>query len=93
MTNKEAIETLNNWDMACPICEKRKSEESGVCIDCRFSKAIDLAIKALEQEPKTDILEQIIAEINTSNRGTCDYYIVDRIEEIINEYQRGGAEE
>lgn len=43
-------------------------------------------------EPKTDILEQIIAEINTSNRGTCDYYIVDRIEEIINEYQKGGAE-
>lgn len=56
-------------------------------------KAVDLAIKALEQEPKTDILEQIIAEINTSNRGTCDYYIVDRIEEIINEYQKGGEEE
>ena len=44
------------------------------------------------ERPKTDILEQIIAEINSSNRGTCDYYIVDRIEEIINEYQKGGAE-
>ena len=41
-----------------------------------------------EERPKTDILEQIIAEINSSNRGTCDYYIVDRIEEIINEYQK-----
>ncbi len=48
MTNKEAIEALNNWDMACPICEKRKSEEKGVCADCRFNKALDLAIKALE---------------------------------------------
>ena len=51
MTNEEAIEVLNNWDMACPICEKRKSEEKGVCSDCRFNKALNLAIKALEERP------------------------------------------
>lgn len=26
-------------------------------------------------------------EINSPNRGTCDYFIVDRIEEIINKYK------
>ncbi len=42
---------------------------------------------SVKQEPKTDILDKIMAEINTSNRGTCDYYIVDRIEEIIKDYK------
>ena len=41
-------------------------------------------LEELEQET---ILDKIIAEINTPNRGTCDYFIVDRIEEIINEYR------
>ena len=83
MTSKEAVKYL-----IAPIATSTKPS-------AEYSKqkeAYELAIKALEQEPKTNILEQIIAEINTSNRGTCDYYIVDRIEEIINEYQKGGAE-
>ena len=46
--------------------------------------AIDMAIKALEQEP---VLDKIRAEINSPNRGTCDYFIVDRIEEIIDKYK------
>ena len=33
------------------------------------------------------VLDQIEEEINSPNRGTCDYYIVDRIEEIINKYR------
>lgn len=33
------------------------------------------------------VLDQIEEEINSSNRGTCDYFIVDRIEEIINKYK------
>lgn len=33
-----------------------------------------------------NVLNEIQAEINTPNRGTCDYFIVDRIEEIINKY-------
>ena len=62
------------------------------CDDIPATVVEDLIDNAQTVEPKTDILEQIISEINTSNRGTCDYYIVDRIEEIINEYQKGGAE-
>lgn len=29
------------------------------------------------------ILQNIKDEIDTPNRGTCDYFIVDRIEEIV----------
>lgn len=47
-------------------------------------EVFDDAIRLLEQEP---IIDEIMAEINTPNRGSCDYYIVDRIEEIINKYK------
>lgn len=50
----------------------------------QMTEALNMAIKALEQEP---IIDEIMAEINTPNRGSCDYYIVDRIEEIINKYK------
>lgn len=30
-----------------------------------------------------NVLQEILGEINTPNRGTCDYFIVDRIEAII----------
>lgn len=36
---------------------------------------------------KQKILDKIRAEINSPNRGTCDYFIVDRIEEIIDKYK------
>jgi methyl coenzyme M reductase subunit C-like uncharacterized protein (methanogenesis marker protein 7) len=34
-----------------------------------------------------EVLDKIRAEINSPNRGTCDYFIVDRIEEIIDKYK------
>lgn len=43
-------------------------------------------------QPLAEILNKISAEINTPNRGTCDYFIVDRIEEIISEYREGDSE-
>ncbi len=33
------------------------------------------------------VLDKIEEEINSPNRGTCDYFIVDRIEELINKYK------
>ena len=45
--------------------------------------SLRMAIKALKQE---SVLDKIRAEINSPNRGTCDYFIVDRIEEIIDKY-------
>lgn len=51
---------------------------------------VNTAVKALET--LQDI--ETIVEINAPNRGTCDYFIVDKIEEIINKYkaESGGAE-
>lgn len=49
--------------------------------------------RLLEQE---FVLDKIREEINSPNRGTCDYFIVDRIEEIIDKYKAsraGGGEQ
>lgn len=46
-----------------------------------------LHILESENERMHDILDKIEKEISSSNRGSCDYFIVDRIEEIINKYK------
>lgn len=87
MTRVEAIKILENEKE----CVKRAEYCDGQCGKCELVKenkiilkTFDIAIEALEQE---SILDKIRAEINSPNRGTCDYFIVDRIEEIINEYK------
>lgn len=45
-----------------------------------------------ENERMHDVLDKIEKEINSPNRGTCDYFIVDRIEEIINKYKSESEE-
>lgn len=46
-----------------------------------------LHILESENERMHDILDKIEKEISSSNRGSCYYFIVDRIEEIINKYK------
>lgn len=46
----------------------------------------------IEERKTNDVLDKIRAVINSPNRGTCDYFIVDRIEEIINEYKAESKE-
>lgn len=50
---------------------------------CRY----DLSLDCHNRDCFTCVLNKIEEEINSPNRGTCDYYIVDRIEEIINKYK------
>ncbi len=38
------------------------------------------------------VLGKIKEELHTPNRGTCDYFIVDRIDEIIEEYEAENGE-
>lgn len=73
MTNEEAIKYLEKADITVYQEQKTKTAE-----------ALEMAIKALEQK---SVLDKIEKEINSANRGTCDYFIVDRIEEIINKYK------
>ena len=50
--------------------------------ECKSHHATKEALKVAIQA-----LEQIEEEIDSPNRGTCDYFIVDRIEEIIDNYK------
>ena len=45
-----------------------------------------------DRDALLNVINDIQAEINTPNRGTCDYFIVDRIEEIINKYKAGSED-
>lgn len=43
--------------------------------------------KAKRYDRLVEVIDKIKEEINSPNRGTCDYFIVDRIEEIIDQYR------
>lgn len=49
--------------------------------------AIVIAQLRADRDALLNVIDDIQAEINTPDRGTCDYFIVDRIEEIINKYK------
>ena len=40
------------------------------------------------QSEQTKMIKEIREWINSGNRGSADYFIVDKIEEIINKYER-----
>lgn len=41
-----------------------------------------------EQSEQSEMIKDIRKWINSGNRGNADYFIVDKIEEIINKYER-----
>lgn len=53
-----------------------------------FIKAVEW-FKALPstQPEQTKMIKEIRKWINSGNRGSADYFIVDKIEEIINKYE------
>ena len=58
-------------------------------------EALDMAIKALEQEPKTDVLDKIRAEIERLHyHPKLDFIkndeVVDMVLDIIDKYRKGG---
>lgn len=61
----------------------RELEFAKLTDDYMLHETANEAIKLLKRD--ANILDKIRAEINSPNRGTCDYFIVDRIEEIIDE--------
>ena len=53
----------------------------------------DLIVESLTMLPsaqpeQTKMIKEIRKWINSGNRGSADYFIVDKIEEIIDEYER-----
>ena len=57
-----------------------------------FEDKTEIVISQLraDRDKLLNVLNEIQSEINTPNRGTCDYFIVDRIEEIISKYKSEG---
>ena len=51
-----------------------------------------LAIEALEQNAKLkETIKEIDKWVHSGNRGDCDYFIVDQVEEIINGLKKDGT--
>lgn len=83
MTREELKEHCKKQIESCEMWAKAKGEEpSG-----RVYEEHKLILELLEQE---SIIDKIEEELNSPNRGTCDYFVIDRIEEIINEHKAGG---
>lgn len=59
------------------------------CLPADCCGEVEEIIEALKEE---SVLDKIEKEINSKNRGTCDYFVIDRIEEIINKYKAGREE-
>lgn len=38
-----------------------------------------------------ELISEIKKNINSGNRGNCDYFIVDEIENLIDEYEKSGG--
>lgn len=64
-----------------------KDKEEGCGMTYEEKSAIVIEQLRADRDRLLNVLNDIQAEINTPNRGTCDYFIVDRIEEIINKYK------
>ena len=90
ISREEALKALN--DYCKPNCEYSEKQRDVMCGACKMGDAIEIIENLPTVTPErpnvNDVLDKIRAEINSPNRNTCDYFIVDRIEKIINEYQQ-----
>ncbi len=72
------------WDRG--LCEKFKTASGDDAVSRQTVP--DMATTSNEENHKLwEFIKEIEEEINSPNRGTCDYFIVDRIEEIIDKYK------
>lgn len=57
-----------------------------------YQQAKARAIEALEQNEKLkEAIKEIDKWVHSGNRGNCDYFIVDQVEEIINGLKKDGT--
>lgn len=80
MTNKEAIEELK----AIKSAYSNKQQFHEACLMRSEHEALDMAIQALEQEPKTDVLVKIRDEIDAIRPDDypCNMRIPERIRDM-----------
>lgn len=82
---QKAIDALCKSECGWNNAECRHKDDMDFCVTCDNVKIIKtLPSVQLEQ---VAMIEEICKWINSKNRGNADYFIVDKIEEIINKYE------
>jgi hypothetical protein len=77
MTISEAIEVIRGFAENMRCTDLDCNDNCQQCDYPDFITASKMALKSLEA------INKIKEQINSNNRGNCDYFIVDNIEEII----------
>lgn len=57
-------------------------------VQVEVSDKIEAEIRAEERKKFEKVISEIKGWLNSGNRGSCDYFIVDKIEETIAEYEK-----
>ncbi len=72
---------ISDWIKCYPDETANKTE------DFEHKAGVVIAQLREDRDKLLDVIAKITEEINSPNRGTCDYEIIDNIEEIINDYK------
>lgn len=72
---KEILEGIKSYENTMDLIENHSVSVQDACA---------IGINAIEEVNRyKKVIEDIKAEINSPNRNTCDYFIVDQIEKIV----------
>ena len=80
-----AIDALCKSECGWNNAECRHKDDTDFCVTCDNVKIIK-SLPSIQSE-QVAMIEEIRKWINSKNRGNADYFIVDKIEEIINKYE------
>lgn len=80
-----AIDALCKSECGWNNAECRHKDDTNFCVTCDNVKIIK-SLPSIQSE-QVAMIEEIRKWINSKNRGNTDYFIVDKIEEIINKYE------
>lgn len=85
ISRQQAIDTLCKSECGWNNAECRHKDDTDFCVTCDNVKIIK-SLPSIQSE-QVVMIEEIRKWINSGNRGNADYFIVDKIEEIIDEYE------
>lgn len=79
------IQTLSLFDVTDlnkkELCETLETQKAMIVMH-------DAEVRADERKKFEKVISEIKGWLNSGNRGSCDYFIVDKIEETITEYEK-----
>lgn len=82
---QKVIDALCKSECGWNNAECRHKDDTDFCVTCDNVKIIK-TLPSVQSE-QVAMIEEIRKWINSKNRGNADYFIVDKIEEIINKYE------